>query len=117
MGFGLSAFPRAELRPGFALIARAMKLPSLIRRADLIVTGEGMLDRSTAMGKGAGALADLCRDLGKPCLALGGDLRDAAALRRRFVECRALTEITSLEGALAEPARWLAELAASVAEN
>lgn len=115
LGFGLCAFAGARMRPGFALVSRALKLPQKIRQADLVVTGEGMLDRSTAMGKGTGELAVLCTELGRPCAGLGGQVRDLAALRGRFATCRALSELTTPENAMQDPARWLATLAESVA--
>jgi len=117
LGFGLSAFAGARMRPGFALIARALRLPKLIREAQLVVTGEGMLDRSTAMGKGTGELAALGGELGRPCVGLGGQVRDRAALRGRFADCRAMTDITDADRAMADPAPWLAALAEAAAKD
>jgi glycerate kinase len=115
LGFGLSAFANARLQPGFSLIAKALNLRTLIRRSDLVLTGEGMMDRSTAMGKGTGELATLCGELNRPCIGLGGRVEDRAALRGRFADCHAVVEIAGSEAAMARPAHWLASLAKSVA--
>ena len=117
LGFGLSGFAGARMRPGFELIARTLKLPRLVRAAELVVTGEGMLDRSTAMGKGTGELAALCSELDRPCIGLGGQVRDRAALRGRFLDCRALTDLTTSEQAMSDPGGWLTTLAAAAAAD
>ncbi|MFM8470274.1 MAG: glycerate kinase, partial [Limisphaerales bacterium] len=61
LGFGLCAFAGAKLEPGFALIARHARLVVHLRTADLVITGEGSLDRSSLMGKGPGEIAVRCR--------------------------------------------------------
>ena len=57
LGFGLVAFLGAELQPGFELFARQAALDRHLRAADLVVTAEGAIDRSTLMGKGVGQIA------------------------------------------------------------
>ncbi len=39
---------------------------------DLVVTGEGTVDRTTARGKAPGEIARRCAALGVPCLVFGG---------------------------------------------
>jgi len=115
LGFGLCAFAGARMRPGFELIARQLKLRSRIRRADLVISGEGSLDRSTAMGKGVGELALLCRELGRPCIGLAGVVSDRAKVLQRLSDARGLVELTTPENARRRAAHWLARLAAQVA--
>ena len=71
LGFGLLAFLGAELQPGFDLFARQAALERHLRAADLVVTGEGAIDRSTLMGKGVGQIAQRCCKLKIPCLGFG----------------------------------------------
>ena len=40
--------------------------------ADLVITGEGAIDRSSLMGKGPGELVQTCLKLRTPCLGLAG---------------------------------------------
>lgn len=117
LGFGLAAFCRARLVSGFELFAKLAALDQRLRRADLVITGEGALDRSTAMGKGVGRLAERCRALRKPCLALAGVIADRRAVATLFHACHALTELTSPEDARANAARWLERLAARSARE
>jgi len=117
LGFGLVAFAGAKLEPGFELVARTVKLDAQLRRADLVVTGEGSLDRSTWMGKGTGELAARCRAMGRPCVALGGQLSHRRTLAARFAFLGALTDLTSPELALADAGKWLEALSERAASD
>ncbi len=112
LGFGLAAFLNARLQPGFDLFARHAKLSYRLRHADLVITGEGAIDQSTAMGKGVGQIAQSCRRIGIPCLGLAGKVVHSLAVNRLFAEVRALTDLTTETAAKQNPARWLEELAA-----
>lgn len=107
LGFGLAAFLGAKLTPGFAFVARQLRLAAAVRRADLVVTGEGRLDRSSLMGKGVGELASLCVANQIPCAAVAGVLADQSRLGRRFCALAALTDWVAPQRALAHPAPWL----------
>ncbi len=115
LGFGLRAFVGANLKSGFELVARQAGLRALVREADLVITGEGALDRQTLMGKGVGEIALLCRRARKPCLGLAGFVEDPRRAVRLFTNTGALLDLTNKEEALAEPAKWLTRLARQVA--
>jgi glycerate kinase len=115
LGFGLLAFARARLEPGFELFARLAKLERRLAAADLVITGEGAIDRSTLMGKGVGEIAGKCRSLGIPCVGLGGVVSLSRSELRWFSKTAALTEVTTVEEARARPAFWLERLARLVA--
>lgn len=115
LGFGLMAFLDAHLERGFDLFARHLDLRRHLRRADLVLTGEGQIDASTFMGKGVGRLAQHCRLLKIPCLAFAGTVVAQLGPRRPFREICALTDLTTLEEARARPGCWLAQLAARTA--
>lgn len=117
LGFGLCAFASARLESGFDLIARHGKLDVHLRAADLVITGEGSLDRSSLMGKGPGEIAGRCRERKLPCLGLGGVVQDEATLRKWFQSANGLTQLTTPEQAKADAARWLTTLAEEVARN
>jgi len=110
LGFGLVAFAGASLESGFDLVADAARLDATLRRADLVITGEGRVDHSTLMGKGVGELAGRCRKLGVDCIALGGSIADREMLNRRFSYVGALTDLTSAPRAKADAAMWLERL-------
>lgn len=117
LGFGLSAFVGGPLESGFEFFARVVKLGAHILDADLVVTGEGAIDRTTlSMGKGVGGVARNCRQLRRPCIALGGMVTETERSRKYFTEVHALApDLVPVEEARREAARWLKELAYRVA--
>ena len=117
LGFGLMAFLKAEMQPGFGLIARQASLERRLGAADLVITGEGAIDRSTLMGKGVGQVGRRCRELKIPCIGLAGMMDISAGKGAGFTQVRALTEITSVAQAKARPACWLERLAQRVARG
>lgn len=117
LGFGLAAFCDAELKPGFELFARYARMSLRLRAADLVITGEGAIDHSTAMGKGVGQLAQLCRARGVPCIGLAGVARPDAKVKRLFTLTPGLTDFVSPTRAIRHPARHLAALAGRTAAN
>ena len=113
LGFGLRSFAGARLEAGFALFARFGRLDEHLRQAQLVLTGEGSLDASTLMGKGVGAIAQLCQSAGVPCVGLAGAVADAARAAATFTATYALTpEFTTSAEAMSKPAVWLERLAA-----
>jgi glycerate kinase len=115
LGFGLQAFLGARLEPGFDLFARLAALEQRLREADLVITGEGAIDHSSFMGKGAGQIARRCRQLQIPCFGLSGVLACPDQARRHFIQVGALTDLTTVRQAMTRPAYWLGRLAKHVA--
>jgi len=115
LGYGLCCFARGTLQPGFELFARQAKLEERIPAADLIITGEGAIDDSTAMGKGVGQIAEIATQRNVPCLGLAGVL--ASKSPGRFARAYAMTDLTSSSDAMAHPAHWLMALASNAARE
>lgn len=119
LGFGLRCFAGGTLQPGFDLFAAHIGLDEKLARHDLVVTGEGAIDRSTLMGKGVGELARICGKAVIPCIGLAGII-DAppSELDERFaLSAGIVDEIASPETALAQPAESLVRLAESAARR
>src|SRR5437763_4299134 len=57
LGFGLMSFCSGELQRGFDVVADAVQLEEKIRSADVVITGEGKLDRQTLEGKAPAGVA------------------------------------------------------------
>jgi glycerate kinase len=72
LGFGLMSFCGATLRPGFDLVAEILGLEAAIDRADVVITGEGCLDRQTLEGKAPLGVAHLSRRMKKRVFAIAG---------------------------------------------
>ena len=83
-GYGL-AVAGAALLPGASLVADAIGLDTAISESDLVLTGEGRLDRQTASGKAPLEVARRSARLGVPCVAVAGEVRsDPGGFRRVF---------------------------------
>lgn len=115
LGFGLRAFAGGQLEPGFEIFARYARLEERLKRADLLLTGEGSIDRSTEMGKGVGQVASLCRDAGLPVIGLAGVVKLRPKATRLFARTLALTQLTTVENATRNAGLWLERLAAKAA--
>ena len=73
----------AELCDSAALVLDTIGFDDRARRADLVVTGEGAVDRTTFEGKAPGTVVRRCEQLGIRCDLFGGVVRggvDALAL-------------------------------------
>src|SRR5947209_4412785 len=84
LGFGLMSFCGAKIRPGFDVVAEAVGLEAKIKDADIVITGEGSLDRQTLEGKTPAGVARLGRKLGKPVFAIVGRATDTREVREIF---------------------------------
>ncbi|HXM32932.1 MAG TPA: glycerate kinase [Chthoniobacterales bacterium] len=76
LGFGLMSFCGAMVRPGFDLVAEMVGLEAAVRRADVVITGEGSLDQQTLEGKAPAGVARLARKMGKRVFAIVGCAAD-----------------------------------------
>ena len=74
--FGLAClrdrFAGFEIVPGVDLVMDAAGFAAKLAAADLVLTGEGRIDRQTAFGKTALGVAWRAAALGVPCVAVGG---------------------------------------------
>lgn len=61
LGFGALAFLNGTLTPGFDLVSSLLGIESAIEQADLVITGEGSLDRQSLEGKAPFGVAELAR--------------------------------------------------------
>lgn len=74
LGAGLRAFCGAKILPGAALVAEAAGFDTLLRQADILITGEGKTDSQTASGKLCAVLAGKARKVGVPVILISGAL-------------------------------------------
>jgi glycerate kinase len=79
IGFGLLAWADAEVVDGAALVGEAVGLEAAVARADVVVTGEGSLDRQTAQGKVPEHVRRLARAAGRPVLVVAGRIEPGTA--------------------------------------
>lgn len=81
LGFAfLSYLPHAELRSGIGLVLEAVGMKEAAEGADLVLTGEGRIDRQTRMGKVPFGVARTAKEAGcAKVLAFGGSVAEGAA--------------------------------------
>ena len=84
LGFGLLTFCGAAVRSGFEVVAEAIDLRAKIERADVVITGEGKLDRQTLAGKAPAGVARMARALKKPVFAIVGQAEGEPEVRELF---------------------------------
>jgi glycerate kinase len=84
LGFGLMTFCSAKIRPGFDVLAEAVGLEAKIKDAEIVITGEGSLDRQTLAGKTPAGVARLARKFGKPVFAIVGRATKDQEVRELF---------------------------------
>jgi glycerate kinase len=92
LGFGLMSFCGARIQPGFDVVAEAVRLESKMKDVDLVITGEGSLDRQTLEGKTPAGVARLARKLGKRVFAIAGRRDENRQVRELFDEVYELAE-------------------------
>jgi glycerate kinase len=108
LGFGLMSFCSGELRPGFDVVADAVELHEKIRSADVVITGEGKLDRQTLEGKAPAGVALLAHRFGKRVFAVVGRAAPDEQVRDIFDNVYELGgSIPQAKGLLRERAREL----------
>jgi glycerate kinase len=66
----------AELVAGARLVLDLVGFRARLAGAELVVTGEGTVDRTTWMGKAPGEVARLCAEAGVRCAVFGGRVLD-----------------------------------------
>lgn len=69
---GLVAFANAGLKSGFEWVSELIALEEKIRHTDLVITGEGKIDRQTGFGKAPYRIASLAAKHRKPLVAFTG---------------------------------------------
>jgi glycerate kinase len=78
LGFAFVTFLGAKLRPGIEIITQTIALEDEIKKADLVITGEGRMDFQSSMGKTPTGVAKLAKRHHKPVIALAGSVQRCA---------------------------------------
>ncbi len=120
-GFGLMAMCGGQLHRGIDLVLDAVGFYERCRGADLVLTGEGQLDRQSLHGKACMGVATAAAKHGVPTIAIVGSTGEGAedctdpkkgGLLKRYVS---LTDRFSLHRALHEPAALVEQVACEIA--
>ena len=95
VGYGALVALDATFRPGVRVLMDVLDFDTALRRADLVVTGEGSLDRQTLHGKAPAGVAEAARAAGRPVVAVCGRLAVSGAelAAAGFTAAYALTDL------------------------
>lgn len=114
LGAALCAFVGAKLKRGIDIVMRYSRFAEKIRSVDLIITGEGQIDETTACGKTISGIAAVAAEQSIPVIALAGSVGPGA---EKVLETgvKAILRICSgpmsIEQAMQEGSRLLADAA------
>jgi glycerate kinase len=74
LGAGLMAFLGAKLKSGIDIVIEASGLEQEIKNANIVITGEGKIDRQTIYGKTPIGVAKTAKKYGLPVIAFAGNI-------------------------------------------
>jgi glycerate kinase len=97
LGFGLMTFCGATMRSGFDVVAEKIQLEKAIEEADVVITGEGSLDRQTLEGKVPAGVARLAHKQGKRVFAIVGKSNGDREVEALFEKVFALADESKTE--------------------
>lgn len=83
IGGAFLAFLNADLKPGIEMILDTIDFHSLIKGADLIITGEGKLDKQTVNGKTPLGVLKAAKKQSIPVIAIGGCIEEVEELNNK----------------------------------
>ena len=117
LGFGAMAFLGAAVRPGAAAVMELVGFEEVVKKADLVITGEGRLDGQTRHGKLVAVICQKAKMAGVPVVAICGavdatDAEVAALGLAKAVQLRLPGE--TLAASLSRTQNALAEMASNI---
>ena len=72
MGYAMKHLLGARMERGIELVLDVIGFDAMVASADLVITGEGRIDRQTLMGKAPSGVLHRAQRYGVPCVAIGG---------------------------------------------
>lgn len=82
LGFAFAAFLGGKLCKGADMVLDAWNFDEQLSDADMVITGEGRLDRQTLMGKTPYRILERSRKMNVPVVAVGGSVIDREVLEQ-----------------------------------
>ncbi len=80
LGFAFLRFLQAKLDSGIRIVLEETHLEDYVREADLVITGEGRLDKQTVMGKAPSGVAKIAKEHNKKVIAFAGSVTPEATI-------------------------------------
>lgn len=116
---GMYAIMNAKIGSGFQFLSRLTNLKSAIAAADLVVTGEGRIDKTTFYGKATGKIIALCKKYRKKVVLICGSYSwDLNYKKYGIKKIYSLIEKTdSIKIAKINASRLLTEIGSAIAQE
>lgn len=118
LGYGLMLLGGRRVA-GIGTVMQIVDLDQKIANADLVITGEGCLDDQSLYGKVVTGVARHCADVGKPCVAIAGEVRlgKRECLTAGIDSAYSMVEVAGKDRSLSQPEPVLIETAQRVAKT
>jgi len=78
LGGGLVAFLGAELKSGVDVVLEVNKIEEKMKDVDLVITGEGRIDKQTVSGKTPMGILRVAKKYGLPVIVVAGAIGDGS---------------------------------------
>lgn len=78
LGFAFKYYLNAKLQKGIDIVFKELEIEESIKESDLIITGEGKMDRQTSMGKVISGIGKLSKKYDKKAIAFCGSFEKEA---------------------------------------
>lgn len=108
LGYAFLMFLGGKLIPGIDIVLSETGIESDVEWADTVITGEGMIDAQTMMGKTPSGVAKIAKKHGKYVIAIGGCFGDGAEKCIKegvFNECYAVNNVLGIDDSDPEQVR------------
>lgn len=96
LGAGLVAFTGAKVKSGIEAILEASNFKEKLKWADLVISGEGKIDRQSAFGKVISGISKAAKENGVPVITVSGSIEYGAEIIYE-------EGVTSMEAAVCKP--------------
>ncbi|MDO4501318.1 MAG: glycerate kinase [Erysipelotrichaceae bacterium] len=103
MGYAFKTFLNADLEPGIDIVLNTVNLEEKVKDVDIVITGEGRMDKQTVMGKAPSGVSKIAKKYNKKVIAFCGCASDEADICNEYgidAYFPILRKIASLEEAL-----------------
>lgn len=80
LGYAFHNFTNSKMESGIQIVLDETKLEEHVKDADIVVTGEGRLDKQTAMGKAPIGVASIAKKYNKKVIAFSGSVTEDAGI-------------------------------------
>ena len=117
----LLAYGNGMLRSGFEIVSELTGFPGRVKKADLIISGEGRIDRQTAYGKVVSSVARNAAENNKPFLVAGGTIEGDREFLQQQLGARGLYSVRDLAASdtdsIENAADYLRKIGKLIGEN